>query len=233
MKGWKRSEQGDMAQLAEFLEREEYRCVTLSEHLLQLFSFRGTTCRMRSKSTQECWIHYGETEDGKGEITINGIAVMNSNGAAWCLLPREGDETADLAGKFDVTGRLASLSGPEEDAERLRASIARIPLSVGHYSLMRSTIGTQAQFQPAGIRIRRASMRDIVAVCSLHAAYEEEELPKAPRHLMPSLPERMAGLLKRQVVVLAFLEGRLAGKANTNARGAPHRPVGRNLCEAR
>jgi len=75
------------------------------------------------------------------------------------------------------------------------------------------------RFQSPGMEIRRASMKDIVTLCSLHGAYEEEEMPKAPWFRLPSLPERMVGMLKRQIVVIASVDGRPVGKANTNARG--------------
>lgn len=219
MTDWKKPDPGDMTALAEFLAREEYRCVTLSEHMMRRFSHDGATVRARFGGSGLCWLHHGEAHDGSAEVVVDGAALVGSNGASWCLLPREGGEIADLARRFIASGRLASLSGPGEDVARLCALFDRPPLVARHYDLMRANAGTPASPQPAGVEIRRASMRDIAALCSLHGAYEEEELPKASRFRLPSLPERMVGLLRRQVVVLAFADGRALGKANTNARG--------------
>ncbi|HWP68974.1 MAG TPA: GNAT family N-acetyltransferase [Rectinemataceae bacterium] len=219
MTDWKKPDLGDMTSLADFLAREEYRCVTLSEHMTRRFSLGGATARAKFGGSGLCWLHHGEAQEGSAEITVDGAVFVDSNAASWCLLPREGGEIADLARRFVASSRLASLSGPGEDVTRLCALFGRPPLAERHYDLMKAKAGIPTPSKSAGVEIRRASMRDIAALCSLHGAYEEEELPKALRFRLPSLPERMVGLLRRQVVVLAFMDGRAVGKANTNARG--------------
>ena len=218
--GWKKPEAGDEETLAEFLIREEYRCVTISERLRRGFSSGGAEDRLdfrarfsaSFKAPKGFWLHYGET-------SVDGAALLCPNGSAWCILPRNGKGIADLASVFDPARRLSSLSGPGEDVGLLGAAMGLSPQTARLYSLMRAGEEIAPLAQPEGVDIRRASMRDIPSLCSLHGAYEEEEMPEAPRSCLPSLLERMAGMLRRQVVLIASLDGLPVGKANTNARG--------------
>ncbi len=218
--GWKKPEIGDAEALVEFLAREEYRCVSLSERLARGFSLGGArdrpgfaaSFREPFKAPVGFWLHHDE-------VSIDGAALLCPKGSAWCLLPRNGRGIADLAAVFDPGGRLSSLSGPGEDVGPLSATIGRVPRIARRYALMRSCGEIAPLAAPEGVGIRRASMRDIPSLCSLHGAYEKEEMPEAPRSCLPSLLERMVGMLRRQVVVIASLDGLPVGKANTNARG--------------
>lgn len=179
-----------------------------------------------------------------GDGAVDGAALLRHDGSGWCILPRDGSGLKEFTELARGTGGLFSLTGPGEDLERIAAALSLTPSDTRRYILMRfppvgaarsgadaaSSIGsaisgssaargTRILSKRGSIEIRRASVLDFPALCSLHDAYENEEISTRHRLFSTALPERIMSMLKKQIVVLAFSEGKAIGKANTNARG--------------
>jgi GNAT superfamily N-acetyltransferase len=121
---------------------------------------------------------------------------------------------------------LHSVMGPLPELFWAEAGIARWPRHTIDYHLM---VLSRERFRaapaltkpaPHGLRLRPASSKDAAALYPLQRDYELEEVLIAPGHFYPkACLANLRGQLRRQIVVVAELEGRAVAKAGTNARG--------------
>jgi hypothetical protein len=121
---------------------------------------------------------------------------------------------------------LHSAMGPLAEISWAEAGIRRQPRHTVDYHLM---VLSRERFRaarsgikppPPGLRLRPAAMKDAASLYPLQRDYELEEVLIAPGHFHEkACLTNLRGLLRRQLVVLAELEGRAVAKAGTNARG--------------
>lgn len=121
---------------------------------------------------------------------------------------------------------LHSVMGPLAEVSWAEAGVARRPGHTVEYHLMvvsrERFRATRACFKPPppGLRLRPAAMKDAAALYPLQRSYEIEEVLIAPGHFHEkACLANLRSLLRRQLMVVAELEGRAVAKAGTNARG--------------
>jgi len=235
--GWTRLTPEYSGALAEFLRAEEYRCVTLSERL-KGWANRGTSgYRLCGLDGSRPWIHHSgifpsAASAARNSGFIDGAALLQPDGGGLCILPGNDEGIREFISIADAGGALSALTGPGEDLDRVAAVLEVAPLEARKYLLMRLpppsspdihpesvSLGPKAIARKGGIEIRRATIRDFSSLCSLHEAYEREEIRSHQLLFAAWLPERIMGILRKQIAVVAISEGKIVGKANTNARG--------------
>ncbi len=216
---------------------EEYRCVTLSERL-KGWANRGTSgYRLCGLDGSRPWIHHSgifpsAASTARNSGFIDGAALLQPDGRGLCILPGNDEGIREFISIADAGGALSALTGPGEDLDRVAAVLEVAPLEARKYLLMRLpppsspdihpesvSLGQKAIARKGGIEIRRATIRDFSSLCSLHEAYEREEIRSHQLLFAAWLPERIMGILRKQIAVVAIIEGKIVGKANTNARG--------------
>jgi ribosomal protein S18 acetylase RimI-like enzyme len=235
--GWIRLTPDYSGALVEFLMAEEYRCVALSERLKRWVDRGESGGRLRGMDGNRPWIHRRGMFPSAESVAqtpgfIDGAALLQQDGAGLCILPASEEGVREFVSVADAGGALSSLIGPGEDLDRVAAILASAPSEARKYLLMRfsppspSGVLSESGFSGAkiaarkgGIEIRRATLRDFSSLCSLHEAYEKEEIRSRQLLFAASLPERIIRILRKQIAVVAIIDGKVVGKANTNARG--------------
>ena len=121
---------------------------------------------------------------------------------------------------------LHSVMGPQPEVCWAQAGIARQPGHTVDYHLMvvsrERFHAARAGFRPlpSGLRLRPAAMKDASTLFPLQRSYEIEEVLIDPaRFQAKACLANLRAMLRRQLMVVAELEGRAVAKAGTNARG--------------
>ena len=232
------------AVLSTFLIEEEYRCIALSERLRSWLERGGISGRFRGLDGSKPWIHCGEIPSAaaivsEGSGFVDGVALLRPDGTGFCILPESAEGVRGFASIVRAAGTLSSLTGMGEDLERIAVALGVSPLEARSYLLMRFNANASrglpffglsqgANLSPGNqeIEVRRATVRDFSSLCSLHEAYEREEIGSRQLLFAASLPERIMRILGKQIAVVATIKGKIVGKANTNARGLRSDQIG-------
>lgn len=183
--------------------------------------------------------------------SIDGMALLRRGGSCYCILPGDSADDVDLARKLRLLGTVRGLFGEKSDLCRLQRLVAADFVEARDYLLMARNPecgGMPEQFPHVGeashipflrkpalhcatvvrgdLVIREAGREDWRALCALHGDYLSEELQLPVDASRDSVGRKACALLKTQRVLLAFMGGKPAGKANTNARGLTADQIG-------
>lgn len=235
--GWIRPTPEYSLPLFEFLKAREYRCVALSERLKRWADLDASRIRFRALEGNKPWIHRGGVLPSvacpeRDPETIDGAALLQPDGRGLCILPETEDGLRGFVALAGASRPLSSLIGPAEALDKVAMMLEVKPLEAKKYLLMllqtsespgsppeRGGFGANPSALKGKLEIRRATIRDFARLCSMHEAYEREEMGSREPLFAASLPERILGILRKQIAVVAMLDGTIVGKANTNARG--------------
>jgi ribosomal protein S18 acetylase RimI-like enzyme len=116
-----------------------------------------------------------------------------------------------------------SLQGSRDDAETLETALEKIGLFAAEktdYDLMSIDRPPEDYHSagPPGLVIRKPELADMDSLAALHAAYEREEvLPSAAEFNAAASRLNTERIFTKEQMLVAELDGRLAGKINTNA----------------
>ena len=236
-RGWTRPTPEDSGALLAFLKAEEYRCVALSERMKPWADPGAAGIRFRGLEGGKPWIHRGGLlPRSAGSVAdpgiVDGAALLQSDGRGLCILPETDAGLRGFIALAGANGPLFSLIGPGEALDRVAMMLELKPLETRKFLLMRLqtrsspgalperfSLGSKPSALKGEFEIRRATIRDFSKLCSLHEAYEREEIGSREPFFAASLPERIIRILRKQLAVVAIIDGTIVGKANTNARG--------------
>ncbi len=207
----------DLAALLALGCREEWRAVPFTARLRR-DGLPGLPSRLESSVL----VHLAAREG-----LADGALLLTSGGL---LLPVLGDPGAPAPVPFPSWPRLRrslhSVMGPQPEVCWAEAGIARQPgHTVGYHLMVVSRErfhATRAGFRPppSGLRLRPAAMKDASTLFPLQRSYEIEEVLIDPaRFQEKACLAGLRAMLRRQLMVVAELQGRAVAKAGTNARG--------------
>ncbi|MCE5257086.1 MAG: GNAT family N-acetyltransferase [Spirochaetaceae bacterium] len=235
-----------MEQLAQFLVHEEYRCVAGSEAARPLVAqvwFNGTGRRSRSSGLL---VHHGCLDNS----LVDGMALLQPQGSSYCILPGDGADDGELAWKLQLFRPIKGFYGEKSDISRVQGFVATKALEERDFLLMVLDSGQKEEMEPLGaallscflstqelalhcgtirqdgLLVRDADKNDFRELCRLHEEYLDEELQLHTVSSRWTLHQKVNSLLEQQHIVLAFKDGKPAGKANTNARGLAADQIG-------
>lgn len=235
--GWVRPTPEYSRPLLEFLKAQEYRCVALSERVKRWADPDASRVGFRGLEGKRPWIHRaglappaaGPDEDPR---VIDGAALLGPEGRGLCILPESEEGVYGFIALAGSKRPLSSLIGPGEALDRVATALGVRPIETKKYLLMlyrapsspdvlheSPGLGSNIPAPKGKLEIRHATIRDFSRLCSMHEAYEMEEMGGREPLFAASLPERIIGMLRKQIVVVAIRDGTIVGKANTNARG--------------
>jgi GNAT superfamily N-acetyltransferase len=216
---WRLAQARDLEGLLALGCRAEWRVVPFTARLR-----RGGSSGLPSRLESSLLVHRparGAEADGALLLTASGL-----------LLPVLGAQGPGCPGAppFPAWPRLRralhSVMGPLAEVSWAEAGITRLPGHTVDYHLM---VLSRERFRiaragikppPPGLRLRPAAMKDAVSLYPLQRDYELEEVLIAPGHFHEkACLANLRGQLRRQLMVLAELDGRAVAKAGTNARG--------------
>jgi len=236
-RGWTRPTPEYSGALFTFLKAEEYRCVALSERMKPWADPGAAGIRFRGLEGDKPWIHRGglsphSAGPGGDPGTIDGAALLRPDGRGLCILPGTDEGLRGFISVAEANGSLSSLIGPGEALDKVAMMLEVKPIEMKKYLLMRFqapaspgalperlSLGAKPSALKGEFEIRRATIKDFPKLCSLHEAYEREEIGSREPLFAASLPERIIRILRKQLAVVAIIDGTIVGKANTNARG--------------
>jgi predicted GNAT family acetyltransferase len=216
---WRRAGKRDLSELLAFLLHSEWRAVPYTSRLHK--QGRKSFPTALEASTLIC-------KEGK---EIRGTMMLTSTGL---LLPAFSSSPEDIRslppppfpGWNDLKLRLYSIMGPNGEVSWLREQLPMAPVATVDYNLMvksrDSSDGTSRASMPGppGMIIRTALPRDIEALLPLQIRYELEEVAiNKKKHSEQLCRQNLKRMLRRQLVLMAELNGKVVAKAGTNARG--------------
>ncbi len=168
---------------------------------------------------------YFHAQAGEG---LSGLALRAPGGVVYPLFgesPRAQD--SQLAGLAEfATRKITAAIGLEDDVRRLERAAGITSAAGNDYRLMRldkprqGGAASRVFFQQREFKIRPPQSSDMIALLRLQEAYEREEVLVHLHRFDPRVCK--AGVkrsLEEEVMLCAQLDGRLVGKAQTNARG--------------
>ncbi len=215
---WKRAEAGDLPDLLELARAQEGRAVHFSSRLRPARA--GGRAGLPSRLEATVLVHR------LGAQTTAAL-LLTSGGLLLPLLPAPG-QAGMAAPRFPAWRALArnlhSVMGPLREVLWAESNLpfpARVCVDYHLMGLPRLDYLPPAQAPaPAGLQLREAGPQDARGLYPLQRDYELEEVLIEPGHFDPqACLANLRQTLRRQLVILAELEGRPVAKAGTNARG--------------
>ncbi len=214
---WRAAGQGEEGQgvpdsLGAFLSGNERICVGLSSRLLRsgrVFSLPDARERL--------WL----AANGAGRV--EGAVLCGSGHPVFPVLP--GDPASDraLGGLLASSGTVIGAAlGLKDHVVRMEAAVGLVPATIVDYHLLELVDFPVSGNLPAveGLLVRPARDSDFGDIFRLQNAYEIEEVYAGQGYPeISSLQRRLVDSLRSQVLLVAFLNGTMVGKAQTTAQG--------------
>jgi predicted GNAT family acetyltransferase len=209
---WEKARRQDLQELLAVLLEQEWRAVPLTARLLR----EG---RAALPLSLEATLHLYRGPRLSGALLLTQAGLLLPVFAPGAELPRD-----PLPRQRDLWSRLYSVMGPSREVAWLEGLAPERPGASVDYHLMILGQGELAAEQPpsgpAGLVIRRAGPEDFPALLPLQVCYELEEVVVRPdRFNEQSCRQNLKNTLRRQLVLVAEVDGRAVAKAGTNARG--------------
>jgi len=215
---WKRADAGDLPSLLALARAQEGRAVHFSSRLRPARA--GGRPGLPSRLEATVMVHLTGTQ-------ATAALLLTSGGLLLPLLSAPGPEPASPP-RFPAWRGLArglhSVMGPLREVRWAEGNLpltARVSIDYHLMGLERGEYRPPVEEpEPEGLRLREAGPPDARGLYPLQRDYELEEVLIEPGHFDP--PTCLANLrktLRRQVVILAEMDGRPVSKAGTNARG--------------
>jgi GNAT superfamily N-acetyltransferase len=215
---WKRAEAGDLPDLLELARAQEGRAVHFSSRLRSARAGGRPVLPSRLEST--VLVH-------RLGAQATAALLLTSGGLLLPLLAPPG-QAGIAAPRFPpwrgLARNLHSIMGPSREVRWAEGNLpfpARISVDYHLMGLDRRDYRPPDQ-APAreGLELREAGPQDARGLYPLQRDYELEEVLIEPGHFDPqACLANLRRTLRRQIVILAQLEGRPVAKAGTNARG--------------
>ncbi len=207
---WFNARNSHIEPLKRFLLPREAGCVTVTEAL------PGSPKKTDRRSGRFTVFAH----DGVIEATV----FHTAGGFVFPVLPEDGaPDPTTLSRKLKgVQGRLFCIMGLDRDVRGFQRLLNTTPLDTVNYFLMTRTCATPIDPEPLpdGMVIRKASVRDAEALYPIQREYEIEEVVLRPESFDPaSCMSHLKLSLRQQLVYAVEYDGRMVGKAQTNARG--------------
>ncbi|MDR3276326.1 MAG: GNAT family N-acetyltransferase [Treponema sp.] len=208
----------DEERCEQFLRDRELSCVNACYRFLHRDSSRDLVWLLRERP--------GRAANSNASTPA---LLIHSHGI---LFPVMGGDRRDIPApgfldRFIRRVHIHAVQGLREDA-RFMEALLRLrgaePADIIDYDLMKLGQGgfpapESLRAGPVGLELRKALVKDAEALFPLQAAYEREEvLPRGAGFSPEVCRLNLARLLANQTVLAAWLDGRLVGKINTNAR---------------
>jgi RimJ/RimL family protein N-acetyltransferase len=215
---WKKAEAGDLPELLALARAQEGRAVHFSSRLRPART--GGRAGLPSRLEATVLVHRTGAE-------ATAALLLTSGGLLLPLLAAPGQEGI-AAPRFPSWRGLAralhSIMGPLREVRWAESNLpfpARVSVD---YHLMglkkRDYLPPALAPAPAGLRLREAGPQDARGLYPLQRDYELEEVLIEPGHFDPqACLANLRKTLRRQIVIMAELDGRPVSKAGTNARG--------------
>ena len=215
---WRKMKKNDAAGAEALLRANERWCLNACGRFL---NSRGPLSK-----DDAVWVLKGEAND------VPALIVHSRQSLLPVLRGRMDIPPPDFLRRLFGTVPVHSLQGRKEDALILEAALEKMGLAAAvntDYDLMcldRPPSGFQS-YGPAGLVIRRPQYADIDALAELQAAYELVEVLPAGAVLNPAVSRlNTERIFREEQILVAVIDGRLAGKINTNASGFTRFQVG-------
>ncbi len=207
---WLHARSSHIEPLKRFLLPREAGCVTVTEALP---GSPEKTGRRNGRFTVFA-------RDDRVEATV----FHTGGGFVFPVLPEDGaPDPRALSRKLrGVRNRLFCVMGLDRDVCGLQRLLSTTPLDTVNYYLMTRTCATPIDPEPLpeGMTIRRAGIRDAEALYPIQREYEIEEVVLRPESFDPaSCMSHLKMSLRKQLVYAVEYDGKMVGKAQTNARG--------------
>ena len=220
---WKLAQEQDLGPLARFLEEREWECVSFSAHLLE-----NGVWKLPRRYRKRVFLLPSRNPGGHGDLSA--AVLQTSNGFVYPVFDSEREIDPDslealvhrLGGGL---GKVSTLMGIYEDVRAIEARFPGPPAHAIDYDVFAFFLSAdrgrlRQEGSREGIDLRRATAEDIPELLPLQEAYEREEVLLPGRSIDRGLTMRMLqASIEKQLVVLATNQGRVVGKAATNARG--------------
>ncbi|TFG83993.1 MAG: GNAT family N-acetyltransferase [Spirochaetales bacterium] len=161
---------------------------------------------------------------------IEALAAFMSTGTTFPIAPSEGsfDRFLSLRRLSALrTYRPASCVGLAATVDDLESAFAWTPACRINYRVMSLDRGDFKPSARTAASVRRAGPKDLDALYPLAEAYEKEEVITALHRFAPGVCRaQQARSLCEQIVYLVEADGRVAARAQTNARGWTRDQIG-------
>jgi predicted GNAT family acetyltransferase len=228
---WKRVGPNEARQVREFLVEREARCAAMAARFKEL-----AACGLGAAAPGAAWA--GFRADGSGRWSPSSLVVATKSGIVSLLLD-DPEERANLQALSRILARrrVSSLQGPAADVRAAELVRKRAFAPFGpdltvepiDYTLMSlQTPPPEALYAgPEGLIVRRAFEADAELLFPLQAAYELEEVVPAGGAFNPAAARlSFARALRERRVLYATVDGRIVGKAGTNASAYSYDQIG-------
>jgi ribosomal protein S18 acetylase RimI-like enzyme len=227
---WKRATNQDLPSLLHYLLPQEWRAVPFTSRLLK----QGRAF-LPSRPGSVVAILVGGSGAGK---SVRGAVLLTRGGLLLPVMPYSPGAWQERAAGLSRTprpeialprtlgGGVYSIMGPTAEVRWLESTGGEKPTASVEYALM--SLGEHAfrnrepglSPAPPNLRVRQAEPKDLNALFPLQRAYELEEVVVFPERFSDhSCRLNLRCTLRKQLVVMAELDGRAVAKAGTNARG--------------
>ena len=215
---WKRAEARDLPGLLELARAQEGRAVHFSSRLRSARA--GGRSALPSRLEATVLVHRcGEQATAALLFTSGGLLLplLAAPGQGGIAAPR-------FPAWRSLARNLHSIMGPLREVRWAESSLpfpARISIDYHLMGLDRRDYRPPPQAPPLeGLELREALPQDARGLYPLQRDYELEEVLIEPGHFDPqACLANLRRTLRRQIVILAALDGRPVAKAGTNARG--------------
>jgi GNAT superfamily N-acetyltransferase len=213
---WKRAEAGDLSDLLELARAQEGRAVHFSSRLRSARA--GGRPGLPSRLEATVLVHRFGAE-------ATAALLLTSGGLLLPLLAPPGQRgTPRFPPWRGLARNLHSVMGPLREVLWAEGNLpfpARVSIDYHLMGLDRRDYNPPTQEPaPEGLELREAGPQDARGLYPLQRDYELEEVLIEPGHFDPqACLANLRKTLRRQIVILAELDGRPVAKAGTNARG--------------
>ncbi len=219
MTAWRSAERGDLDEVLAYLRPREWGCVSFTSRLLA-----------RSSAVDHVFVNRAQT----GDRRILESLLATEQGLVIPAIdpehnPRGGYEEGLSPLLRSAIRRVHSIMGIADQVGVIQSLVPWPPSERVDYHLM-----TREYFNVLpptgsvpGLKIRRATIADLIALFPLQRDYEKEEVLLDPGSFNASATLlSLQKNLRREIVYLAELDGQPVAKAGTNARGIDYCQIG-------
>lgn len=214
---WNTLKRDSLPRVRTFLEARESFCVPACERFIAW-----------DEGPDRIWC--GHDDQG----TIQSLLILSATGILYPVLSeaeKEGNRQGIAHGI--LSKRIRSIQGQTDAVklcEDILTSIGQTRFEQIDYALMKldsSPFATSLIAGPESLIVRRAEQRDADELFPLQAAYEIEEVLPSHASFKPAASRlALERILSNRIVLSAELDGKLVGKANTNARSFSRDQIG-------
>lgn len=229
---WRRVGPNEARIVRDFLMEREGRCAAMAARFKEL-----AACGLGAAAPGAAWAGFAVDEDGACAVASL-VTAMKSGIVSLMLDDPEEPMNLRALSRILLGRKVSSIQGLAADvraAERLRERSFRpfgpaVAVDPIDYSLMRLETAPSPEALsagPEGLVVRRAYGADAERIFPLQAAYEMEEVVPAGGAFNPAAARlSLERALRERIILYAAVEGRVVGKAGTNASAYAYDQVG-------